>query len=423
VPYPDKSIATSTHLIERGDRKVAFHDTPGGLPVILLDAGGGLDSSYWTKLLPELSKRTGSRIISYDRPGFGASDYVPGPWDSGSATSDLQAGLEALGATRDLILVSHSIGGEIAAGLAQRRPEWISGVVLVDANVPDFFTDDVVTALALTFEPIVAETKAAPETPQNRQFLAVAESFSERSRAFNKVSWPTTFPIINILAEKTPFNDAVPPAQWWRDGQARFASGAVNRRLVVAEGSSHDIVVDRPDVILRAIDDITSWTRPDAYKRLAALAIVLPSVASPAAAFASYVRTGNLIYVSGHIAKRDGKPWVGQLGRDMTTAEAKQAARSVAIDLLGALHAATENLNRVVRIVKVMSLVNSTPEFVEQHLVTNGCSELLVEVLGENGMHARSAFGVAQLPMGACVEIELVAEVRQGHPYIGLAQV
>ena len=145
--------------------------------------------------------------------------------------------------------------------------------------------------------------------------------------------------------------------------------------------------------------------------RLESLGITLPPVAVPAAAYVPYVRTGQLVFVSGHIAKRDGKPWVGQLGRDMDTATGKQAARAIAIDLMGTLQAAVGDLENIVRIVKVMSLVNSTPEFTEQHLVTNGCSELLAEVFGDRGAHARSAFGVAQIPLGACVEIELVAEV------------
>ena len=148
------------------------------------------------------------------------------------------------------------------------------------------------------------------------------------------------------------------------------------------------------------------------YDHLTELGITLPPVVVPAAAYVPFVRSGNLIFVSGHIAKRDGKPWVGQLGRDMVTATAQQAARAIAIDLLGTLHAATGDLNRVERIVKVMSLVNSTPEFTEQHLVTNGCSELLAEIFGDKGAHARSAFGVAQIPMGACVEIELIAQVK-----------
>ena len=147
------------------------------------------------------------------------------------------------------------------------------------------------------------------------------------------------------------------------------------------------------------------------YDRLQSLHITLPPVAVPAAAYVPFVQTGKLVFLSGHIAKQDGKAWVGQLGRNITTDQAKAAARSVAIDLLGTLHAAVGDLNKVQRIVKVMSLVNSTPDYTEQHLVTNGCSELIGEVFGDKGAHARSAFGVAQLPMGACVEIELIAEL------------
>ena len=147
------------------------------------------------------------------------------------------------------------------------------------------------------------------------------------------------------------------------------------------------------------------------YDRLTELNITLPPVAIPAAAYLPFVQTGPLVFLSGHIAKKDGKVWTGQLGLNMSTDEAKQAARAVAIDLLGTLHAAVGDLNKVTRIVKVMSLVNSTGSFTEQHLVTNGCSELIGEIFGVKGAHARSAFGVAQLPMGSCVEIELIAEV------------
>ena len=147
------------------------------------------------------------------------------------------------------------------------------------------------------------------------------------------------------------------------------------------------------------------------YNKLSELHIELPPLAVPAAAYVPFVQTGRLVFLIGHIAKKDGKPWVGQLGRTMQTAEGKDAARAVAIDLLGTLHSAVGDLNKIHRIVKVMSLVNSTSDFVEHHLVTNGCSELIGQIFGEKGAHARSAFGVAQLPMGACVEIELIAEL------------
>jgi enamine deaminase RidA (YjgF/YER057c/UK114 family) len=147
------------------------------------------------------------------------------------------------------------------------------------------------------------------------------------------------------------------------------------------------------------------------YDKLKELGIALPPATKPAAAYVPFVQTGNLVFLSGHTAKKDGKPWIGQFGKTMTTEEGKAAARSVAIDLMGTLHAAVGDLGKVKRIVKLMSLVNSTPDFTEQHLVTNGASELIGQVFGDKGAHARSAFGVAQIPQGSCVEIELIAEI------------
>jgi enamine deaminase RidA (YjgF/YER057c/UK114 family) len=147
------------------------------------------------------------------------------------------------------------------------------------------------------------------------------------------------------------------------------------------------------------------------YDKLSALKITLPAVTTPAAAYVPFVRTGNLVLLSGHIAKKDGRPWTGQLGSNLTAAEGKEAARAVAIDLIATLQSAVGDLNQIKRIVKLMILVNSTPTFTEQHLVANGASELFGEVFGKDGAHARSSFGVAQIPFGCCVEIELIAEV------------
>ncbi len=200
-------------------------------------------------------------------------------------------------------------------------------------------------------------------------------------------------------APPRPLSRHVSPRSLRAHPPRRRAPGAARRRLLPCTRSVGFATLSKPLKIMSV------------YDRLKELGIELPPLAIPAAAYVPFVRTGHLVFVSGHIAKRDGKPWVGQLGRDIDTATGKQAARAVAIDLLGTLHAAVGDLNKVERIVKVMSLVNSTPTFTEQHLVTNGCSELLGEVFAEKGAHARSAFGVAQIPMGACVEIELIAQV------------
>ena len=148
-------------------------------------------------------------------------------------------------------------------------------------------------------------------------------------------------------------------------------------------------------------------------ENLARLGITLPPLSTPAAAYVPFVRSGPLVWLSGHIARRNGGVWTGRLGQTMDTAEGQAAARAVAIDLLGTLQAAVGDLDKVRRIVKLVSLVNSTPGYTEQHLVTNGASQLLAEVFGERGQHARSAFGVAQLPLGACLEIEMVAETDE----------
>ena len=147
------------------------------------------------------------------------------------------------------------------------------------------------------------------------------------------------------------------------------------------------------------------------YENLSAQQIELPSARVPSAVYVPFAISGNLVFLSGHTAKKDGKAWVGKLGETMSVEEGKQAARSVAIDLLGTLQEAVGDLKRVTRILKLTSLVNSSVEFKEHHLVTNGASELLSSLFGEAGRHARSAFGVAQIPHGSCIEIEMIVEI------------
>lgn len=147
--------------------------------------------------------------------------------------------------------------------------------------------------------------------------------------------------------------------------------------------------------------------------KLKQMGIELPAVSTPEAAYVPFVQSGNMVYLSGHIARKNGKPWTGKLGAELNTKDGQQAARSVAIDMIATLQAAAGgDLDRVQRIVKIMGLVNSTPDYTEQHLVANGCSELLGEVFGNKGLHARSTFGVAALPLDTCVEFDLIAELR-----------
>lgn len=150
---------------------------------------------------------------------------------------------------------------------------------------------------------------------------------------------------------------------------------------------------------------------------LRALNIDLPESAPPVVAgytpsFVPWVQSGNLIFLSGRLAKRNGEVWVGKLGREISVQEGRAAARGVAIELLAAVKEAVVDLERVERIVRLFAMVNCTPEFTEAHAVANGASELLVQVFAERGAHSRSAIGVAQAPFGACVEMDLIVQVR-----------
>lgn len=148
-------------------------------------------------------------------------------------------------------------------------------------------------------------------------------------------------------------------------------------------------------------------------KRLEALGIMLPVAAAPAANYLPFARSGNLLFTAGQLPFKDGKlVATGLLGRDLDTAAGRQAARECAINILAQAKGAAGTLEAIVRFVKITVFVASASDFVEQHLVANGASDLLVAVLGEAGKHARSALGVACLPMNAAVEVEAIVELR-----------
>ena len=151
---------------------------------------------------------------------------------------------------------------------------------------------------------------------------------------------------------------------------------------------------------------------PTIADNLARLGIVLPTPAAPAAAYLPFVRSGKLLFTAGQLPFADGKlAATGLVGRDLDVAAAKNAARHCAINILAQVNAATGDLETVARVVKLTAFVASTPDFTEQHLVANGASELIAEVFGERGKHARSAVGVASLPLNAAVEIEAIVEL------------
>ncbi|WP_329455231.1 alpha/beta fold hydrolase [Streptomyces sp. NBC_01497] len=257
-PGADKAGATSLHMIDNGGHRLAFHVTQGHGSTIVLDSGGGNDSSYWKDLVPKLHAATGATVITYDRAGLGKSDVVPGPWKVESAVSDLKAGLQQLGATRNVTLVSHSQAGEIATYFAEQNPKTLSGAVLVDANLPPLFTDEETARLLAFDQPEVDAAKKDPDTPQNRQLISTAESFAATSKAYYKATWPDSVPATVIVSEKTPFDGSPADAQHWRDAASSFVKDGPHRTLVTAEGSSHEVPKDRPALVLREIESMVA---------------------------------------------------------------------------------------------------------------------------------------------------------------------
>ena len=146
--------------------------------------------------------------------------------------------------------------------------------------------------------------------------------------------------------------------------------------------------------------------------RLKDLGVTLPEAAAPAANYVPFVKTGNQLYISGQLPMSNGKIEVtGKLGDTLSVEDGKTAARLCAINLLAQAKAATGDLEKVVRLVKITGFVNSTPAFGDQPQVVNGASDFLVEAMGDKGRHARSAVSAAALPFGVAVEIEAIFEI------------
>ncbi len=149
-----------------------------------------------------------------------------------------------------------------------------------------------------------------------------------------------------------------------------------------------------------------------AESRLADLGITLPEPSAPVANYVPFVQTGNLLFVSGQVPIVDGKPtFLGRCGETISTDDAVAAARACAVNLITQVKAATGDLERVTRVVKLIGFVNSAPDFTDQPKVINGASDLMVEVFADRGRHARSAVGVAALPLGVSVEVEGTFEI------------
>lgn len=260
TPPRAQPLRSSARMVNANGHMLAFYVTPGRLPAVVLDAGGGLDASYWEKIVPPLAKETGREIITYDRSGEGRSPYVPGPWKAPEAASDLAAGLRQLKADKNVTLVSHSLAGEIATYYVKDHPHSTAGAVLVDANLPQFFTESETARLVAANQEQIDALKGRPITPEIRQLLAEAADYGPVHHVYHRQSWPRSVPVTAIVSSETPF-PTPDDARLWRTAQQEFVDAGPHRDLVVADPSSHDIPVDRPDVVVKAVEDMVNRAR------------------------------------------------------------------------------------------------------------------------------------------------------------------
>ena len=244
-------LASGTQVdVHRDGHDIVAYVTQGTTGTIILDAGGGNDAAYWNDLVPELAALTRATIVTYDRAGVGQSEEVPGAFSPAAAGDDLAAVIATVDRpTGPVVLVGHSIAGEVAHALVNSHPERIDGAVLIDANLPPFFTPAQVARLVEANRETVEQLKSEPSTRQNRQFIAAAENWGPVHEAFHTASWPTDLPVSVLVSDETPFAETSEDAQNWRDAAREFASQASNRDLTVAKGTSHDVPLDDQQLV------------------------------------------------------------------------------------------------------------------------------------------------------------------------------
>ncbi len=250
---------STLHMLDVAGHHLAFHVTPGHEPILVFDAGGGEDSSYWADLLPQIAEQSGSELITYDRAGYGQSDEVKAPYKIQASVTDLESGLKQLGATKDVIIVAHSFGGEVDTFIAVKHPDWFVGAVLVDTNLPNFFTERETARLFRQMPKISMNNK------ENRTTAAIIAAYPRISHEFHKLVWPPQIPCIVIVSENTPFTSST-DARLWRQAHIDFAQAAKNRVLILAKHSSHDVIHDRPNLVIHSIITMITEVRNKTIK-------------------------------------------------------------------------------------------------------------------------------------------------------------
>lgn len=244
--YTVKSQNNDT-LIDVGGFKLHFNIIKGkGIP-ILFESGGGDDGSVWNRLLPYIADSLGATLITYDRAGFGKSQLDTNKHGIVHGIIGLEAGLQKLGYDGEIMLVTHSLGGFYATLYASRHPEKVKAAVLIDANISCFFTNSYVNN-----EEIAVKSRLEKIKQENPGVYYIYTDLRATVDVMKKTTFPLHIPVIDIVAERTPF-EGTPDAERWKNCHRQFVKASSNRKGIIAYGSGHYIFREKPDLVFDAI--------------------------------------------------------------------------------------------------------------------------------------------------------------------------
>jgi pimeloyl-ACP methyl ester carboxylesterase len=247
-------------MVNVGGGRLHFHVVRGtGIP-ILFDAGGGDDGSVWDGILKPLSEITGATLITYDRLGFGKSEFDSADTSRKhgleNGVEDLEAGLKALGYDGDVILVSHSLGGFYSQFFASRHPDRVKAATLIDSSYACMFTPDVyLDRMMDSMKAMGADLENLKRTNPGRYYIYV--NYPDTVHIMRKTTFPASIPVVDLVSELTPYSDAEDKARWLACHN-QFAAAAPNHEGIVAYGSGHYIFQENPPLVVESIVKIYS---------------------------------------------------------------------------------------------------------------------------------------------------------------------
>lgn len=242
-------------LVDANGHKLHFTIWKGKSPAILFETGAGDDLSVWNDIRTSIYKNTGATLIAYDRAGFGKSELDTNQLTLNQQLTSLEYALKNLGINSKLFLVSHSFGGYFSTLIADRHPDKVVGAVLIDPNQVSFWTDSQTKHTWAKYEPMKAKFKQ-----ENQGVYWLMVNAYQNAKEMRQVSFPTTIPVIDIVAE-TPPHDTKEENDRWKQAQQKFVAAATNRQLIMASGSGHYIMRDKPDLVIRTITKLYQDTK------------------------------------------------------------------------------------------------------------------------------------------------------------------